>query len=152
MADTAVDQAILTAIPHRPPFLFIDQVVELDDDRALTTKLADPEAAFFKGHYPGQPLMPGVLICEAVFQTGALLLAHRVGGTTGTPKVPVLTRIGEAKFKNIVLPGQTLNIEVTFDEELGDAFFLTGRVSVEGKPVLRVKFACMLSEPRGPEA
>ena len=146
------DQAIYEAIPHRPPFLFVDKIVELADDRAVTIKLADPEADFFRGHYPGQPLMPGVLICESAFQTGALLLSHRMQGADAGDHVPVLTRITEAKFKQTVLPGQTLNIEVTLDEQLGEAFFMTGKVTVEGKLALRVTFACMLAPRAGAKA
>ena len=143
------EQAIYQAIPHRPPFLFIDSIVELSHERALTKKLADPTADFFRGHYPDQPLMPGVLICESAFQTGALLLSHRMPAGGATDRVPVLTRITEAKFKQTVLPGQTLDIEVTLDEELGEAFFMTGKVTVAGKLALRVKFACMMAPRTG---
>ncbi len=66
----------LTAIPHRPPFLFVDEIVEVDDRRILTRKFADPDSDFFRGHYPDYPVMPGVLVCESCFQSGALLIAH----------------------------------------------------------------------------
>ncbi len=132
----------LSSIPHRPPFLFVDEVVEVSDDRIVTTKLADPDAEFFKGHYPDHPVMPGVLICECCFQAGALLIAHKLDGAeVGT--VPVITRIQDARFKRMVRPGQTLQIEVTLDEELDGAYFMTGRVTVEGKAVVRVAFAAM---------
>ena len=147
MTKATVSQSDLP-IPHRDPFLFVDKVIELDQHRILTQKQADPEADFFKGHYPGNPVMPGVLICESVFQAGAILIAHRVGQAGALAGTPVLTRIKEAKFKHIVKPGQTMNVEVVFDEALGDAFFLTGRVTVEGKMVLRVTFACMLAEEK----
>ncbi|HNQ23814.1 MAG TPA: 3-hydroxyacyl-ACP dehydratase FabZ [Phycisphaerae bacterium] len=150
MTGTMTDDTIYTLIPHRPPFLFIDRVVELTTDRAVTTKRIDPDAEFFRGHYPGQPIMPGVLLCEAAFQTGALLLAHRVGISPADRRVPVLTRITEARFKQVVLPGQTLSIEVQFDEQLDEAYFLTGRVSVEGKLAVRVSFACMMTVGKGP--
>ena len=143
------DEAIRQAIPHRPPFLFVDEIVELTPERAVTKKLADPDADFFRGHYPGNPLMPGVLICECAFQAGALLLSNRLSTGTATEHVPVLTRITEAKFKQTVLPGQAMDIEVTLDEELGEAFFMTGKVTVEGKLALRVKFACMMAPRTG---
>ncbi|MHC4697898.1 MAG: 3-hydroxyacyl-ACP dehydratase FabZ family protein [Planctomycetota bacterium] len=84
---------ILTSIPHRPPFLFVDEIVEISQERILTRKLADPEADFFRGHYPGQPVMPGVLLCECCFQAGALLIAHRIGPDEVGKGIPVVTRI-----------------------------------------------------------
>ena len=141
----------LALIPHRPPFLFVDEIVELTSDRILTKMWADPDADYFKGHYPGHPVMPGVLICECVFQAGALLVVHRLGAEKAKGTVPVLTRIKEAKFKHIVRPGQTLAVEVVFDEELGGASYLTGLVTVEGRKVLRVAFVCMLADEASAE-
>jgi 3-hydroxyacyl-[acyl-carrier-protein] dehydratase len=138
------DPAFFGLIPHRAPFLFIDRVVELSDDRVVTTARADPAAGFFAGHYPGNPVMPGVLICECAFQAGALLVANRIDPATRSAGMPVLTRIKEAKFKQIVRPGQVLSVEVTLDDELDGAYFMTGRVTVEGKLALRVEFACTL--------
>ena len=133
----------VSAIPHRPPFLFVDEIVEVTDTRIITTKLADPTADYFRGHYPQRPVMPGVLICECCFQAGALLIARRLGGYDASAGVPVLTRIQDARFRQMVKPGQTLRVEVTLDDELDGAYYLTGRVTAEGKPVLRVTFACM---------
>jgi 3-hydroxyacyl-[acyl-carrier-protein] dehydratase len=137
---------ILAAIPHRPPFLFIDEVIELEDRRILATKRLDPGLAFFAGHYPGNPIMPGVLICEACFQAGALLVSHRLGGWDESKGAPVLTRITDARFRRIVRPGETLAIEVTLDEELDEAFYCTGRVGVNSEAALRVQFVCMLAK------
>ncbi|MCH7812418.1 MAG: beta-hydroxyacyl-ACP dehydratase [Planctomycetes bacterium] len=139
------DSAVLAGLPHRRPFLFVDRIIEATDDRIVTTTRADPQADFFAGHYPGNPVMPGVLVCECAFQAGALLMARRADKTTDR-RTPVLTRIKEAKFKRIVRPGDLLEVEVQLDEELGQACFMTGRVTVAGKPVLRVTFACAMSE------
>ena len=144
------DVDFLDLIPHRPPFLFIDRVIELSDDRVVTIKVAQEDAPFFRGHYPGNPVMPGVLICECAFQAGAVLLANRLGAKTAAHGTPVLTRIREAKFKQLVRPGNLLRVEVTLDEELGGAFFMTGRVTVEGTTVLRLTFACTLSHEEPP--
>ena len=140
----------IEAIPHREPFLFVDEIVAVDDRRIVTTKFINPAAAFFRGHYPGTPLMPGVLQCEACFQAGALLVAHLLGGAGSQPGVPVVTRIKDARFKRIVRPGDTLRCEVTLDETLDNCFFLTGRASVDGKLASRVVFACMLAEAETP--
>ncbi len=141
---------ILAAIPHRPPFLLIDEVVEISADRVVTLKRVDAESGFFDGHFPGHPVMPGVLICECAFQTGALLVAHRVGEGASDASVPLLTRIQDARFKRQVQPGQVLRIEVVLDEELGGAYFMTGRVTCDEKAVLRVQFACTLAPAEGP--
>lgn len=79
-------EQILKAIPHRPPFLFVDKVIELTDTKIRAIKAINPEEPFFKGHYPGNPIMPGVLICESIFQTGAILLSSIIGDISeGTP-------------------------------------------------------------------
>jgi len=130
-------------IPHRPPFLFVDEVVELSADRVVTVKQTDPAEPYFAGHFPGNPVMPGVLLCEAVFQAGALLMSRRAGGDGADPATPILTRIQDARFRRTVRPGEKLVVEVTLDEELDDACYMTGRVTAGGRNVLRVTFACM---------
>ena len=143
-------QLHLNDIPHRPPFLFVDEIVEVDERRILTRTFVDPESDFFRGHYPHQPVMPGVLICEACFQSGALLIASKIGPQNASLDVPVLARITDARFKRIVRPGETLHIEVTLDEELDRAYFMTGRCTVDGKQAVRVVFVCMLAASDGP--
>lgn len=135
---------VLQTIPHRPPFLFVDEVVELDEQRIVTRVQADPEADFFKGHYPGNPVMPGVLLCECCFQAGALLVGQRLRNQRTSAGTPVITRIKEAKFKHIVRPGDVLGVEVVLDEEVNDVFFMTGRLRIGGKLVVRVEFAAKL--------
>jgi len=137
--------SLLSSLPHRPPFLFVDEIVEVAAERIVTRTLADPKADFFRGHYPGHPIMPGVLLCECCFQAGALLIVHRKGGWNWSDGMPVLTRIGDARFKHIVRPGDSLLTEVTLDDELDGAYVLAGRLSVSGKLALRVSFTCMLA-------
>ncbi len=131
-------------IPHRPPFLFVDEIIETSYDRIVTRKKIDADEEFFKGHYPGNPIMPGVLLCEAIFQSGAILIAKNIGGEIdGTP---VLTRINNAKFKNMVKPGDLVTIEVNLKEKLSNAFFMRGKASVDGKVAVIVEFACCLAD------
>jgi 3-hydroxyacyl-[acyl-carrier-protein] dehydratase len=137
------EDSALSAIPHRSPFLFIDEVVEAAEKRIVARKYVDPTEEFFRGHFPGHPVMPGVLICECCFQAGALLMARRTGSPLGGAGLPVLTRIQDARFKRIVRPGETLAIEVVLDDVVDQAYYMTGRVHVEGRSVLRVGFACM---------
>jgi 3-hydroxyacyl-[acyl-carrier-protein] dehydratase len=139
----------IRSIPHRPPFLFVDEITERADRRIVAKKYVDPQSDFFRGHYPGHPVMPGVLVCECIFQTGALLIAGRMGGYDAGSGIPVLARITDARFKRIVRPGDTLRMEVTLDDELEGAFFMTGRATVEEKQVVRVGFAAMLTPDRG---
>ena len=136
-------EEILKAIPHRPPFLFVDSIVELTDTKIKTTRKARADEEFFKGHYPGNPIMPGVLVCEAIFQSGAILLS-RIIGQVGEG-VPVLARINNAKFKNMVKPGDTLEIEAEIAEKVSNVYFLKGRASVDGKTAVTVEFAVTLT-------
>lgn len=139
-------EEILRTIPHRPPFLFIDRILSVGDEGATTSRTWREDEFFYAGHYPGNPITPGVLLCEAVFQTGAVYLAKRLekDGVTIAGKTPVLSRIGETKFKNMVRPGDTTEIEVRFKETLSRFHFLRGTVRSNGKVVLTIEFALAL--------
>src|SRR5437867_7865261 len=117
---------IQSAIPHRAPFLFVDEILEQSDERILCRKTFTGDEYFFAGHYPGFPLVPGVLLCEAAMQAGAILLARHV--PADGKSVPVATRLSDVKFKQMVRPGDTIEIEVELAERLADAFFLKAKV------------------------
>lgn len=136
--------SLLTTIPHRAPFLYVDEVVDLTAQSIVTRFHARPELDFFRGHYPENPIMPGVLICECCFQAGALLIAHRLGKYDASAGVPVLTRIQDARFRRIVRPGETLRVEVQIEDEASNAYHLTGRAYVGDELAVRVSFGCML--------
>jgi len=133
-------QQIYDAIPHREPFLLVDEIVEWTDSRIVCTKVFSGEEDFFAGHYPGHPLVPGVLLCEAAMQCGAILLSRHLAEAEG--KMPVATRMNDVRFKRIVLPGKTIRLEVELTEQLANAFFLKAKVTVEGKVAVRFEFAC----------
>ena len=135
---------IIDRIPHRPPFLWLDRILELADESIRAEKTIPADLDIFKGHYPEYPLMPGVLLCEAVFQAGALLIGELLKGKQETSGVPVLTRIIGAKFKREVRPGDTIEIRAALKEQLGPARFLKGSVRVEGQLAVQVEFACAL--------
>jgi 3-hydroxyacyl-[acyl-carrier-protein] dehydratase len=126
-------------IPHRPPFLWIDEVVERTESRihARTTVAADLD--LFRGHYPDFPVLPGVIQCEMCFQAGALLIAAIEPVEEG--RIPVVTRQTDTQFRRMVRPGETLDIEVELTERLANAFYMTGRTSVGGKVATRLSFA-----------
>lgn len=143
------DQFILDRIPHRPPFLWLDRVVEITGETIRAEKIVPTDLDLFQGHYPEYPLMPGVLLCEAVFQAGALLIGELSRRETGAAEgiaesggMPVLTRILGAKFKREVRPGDALEIAATLVERMGPAWILKGSVRVGGKIAVQVEFAC----------
>ncbi len=140
-----MDREFITArIPHRPPFLWLDRVLELTDSAIKAETTVSVELDIFKGHYPEYPIMPGVLLCEAVFQAGALLIAESLRGKQELKGVPVLTRILGAKFKREVRPGDVIEIAASLKEQVGPAWFLKGSVHVGGKTAVQVEFACAL--------
>jgi 3-hydroxyacyl-[acyl-carrier-protein] dehydratase len=133
-------QTIYNAIPHREPFLLVDEIVEWNDANIRCTKTFTGQEEFFAGHYPGSPLVPGVLLCEAGMQAGAILLSRHMGEKPG--HVPVATRMNDVRFKRIVRPGEMIVMEVELTERLAEAFFLKAKVSVDGKVAVRFEFAC----------
>ena len=139
---------IYRTIPHRPPFLFIDEIVEIREDGATCKRAIRMDEPQFEGHYPGNPIMPGVLLCEACFQTGAIYLAKQIEkeGRSLKDVTPVLSRISDARFKQMVKPGDEVLIEVTMKETLSKFFFLKGRVLKDGKPALTIEFALAMLE------
>jgi 3-hydroxyacyl-[acyl-carrier-protein] dehydratase len=137
--ENKIDERILELIPHRPPFLFVDRIEEISENKIRTVKKIEASEPFFKGHYPHKPIVPGVILCEAVFQTGAILISSLAG--IDKSAVPVLTRVGEAKFRKIVIPGQVIEITAEIIEKISSAYFMKGAVSVDGKNALRVEFA-----------
>ena len=137
---------IYKAIPHRPPFLFVDRVLEISDARIVAEKDLPPGLDFFKGHYPHFPIMPGALTLESIFQAGAILLSGAVRDAEKSG-VPAVTRVKDAKFKRMVLPGDTLRLEVELTERLGPAFYMSGKAMVSNSTVAAVHFTCALVDP-----
>jgi 3-hydroxyacyl-[acyl-carrier-protein] dehydratase len=133
---------IHAAIPHREPFLLIDEIVSRTESRVVCRKRFTGEESFYAGHYPHFPLTPGVLLCEAAMQAGAVLLSAIV--SADGKSVPVATRMNDVRFKRPVRPGETIEIEVELTERLADAFFLKAKVTCEGKVAVRFEFACTL--------
>ncbi len=146
-------EAIQAAIPHRDPFLLIDEVVEQTEDRIVCKRSFSGEEFWYQGHYPDYPLTPGVLLCEACLQAGAVLLskiteaAQEGQGNAGG--VPVATRLNNVQFREMVRPGDSITIEVDLTEHVSNAFFMKGRVKNDstGKLAARCEFACTVAEP-----
>jgi 3-hydroxyacyl-[acyl-carrier-protein] dehydratase len=136
-------EAIKSAIPHREPFLLLDEIVEQTERRIVCRKRFTGEEFWYRGHYPGFPLTPGVLLCEAAMQAGAVLLAKYVAEVPG---MPVATRMNNVKFKSMVRPGDTVDLEVELTEQMAGAFFLTAKVSIGDRTAVTFDFACKMAE------
>lgn len=134
---------IYAMIPHRPPFLWVDRIVSLDHEKIVAEKDLSADLELYHGHYPNQPITPGVILCEAVFQAGALLISHHLSQNgISLSGVPVLTRIYSAKFKRQVPPGTTVTLEARLMEKIGSAWLLKGKVKIDAKTAVSVEFGC----------
>jgi 3-hydroxyacyl-[acyl-carrier-protein] dehydratase len=137
---------IKAAIPHREPFLLLDEIVEQSESRIVCRKTFTGDEFWYRGHYPEYPITPGVILCEAAMQAGAVLLATIVDDSKDS--VPVATRANNVQFKHMVRPGDTIELEVELTERLANAFFMKARVTAGGKVACRFEFACTLA-PKG---
>jgi 3-hydroxymyristoyl/3-hydroxydecanoyl-(acyl carrier protein) dehydratase len=143
------DQAIEAAIPHRAPFLFLDALVDEGADW-LTAEWTVPEdAAFLQGHFPGQPITPGVLLAEHAFQAAAVLISHALGGFRAEDGVPVLTRIRDARYRRAVAPGTKLTTRVEIVERVGPAYHLRASIAAGAQRVASLSFVLSASGALG---
>jgi 3-hydroxyacyl-[acyl-carrier-protein] dehydratase len=136
-------EEVLAAIPQRPPFLFVDKIISRDGNSITTQRTLRADEYFFQGHFPGNPIMPGVLLCEACFQTGAILM-----GGSNHHGLGVVTRIKDTKFKNFARPGDTLTINITLDENIDNAYYMSGTIHIGDKLILKIIFQAALLPPQ----
>ena len=137
---------IKAAIPHREPFLFVDEIVECEEDRILCKKTFHGDEYFFAGHYPNFPIVPGVLQCEAAMQAGAILLSRMLKDENIGDHLPVVAKMGEVRFKQMVHPGDTIFMEVKFRGKITGIYLLHAKVTVNGKTSAQFDIACALTE------
>lgn len=135
-------EKIHAAIPHRAPMLLVDEIVEQYQESIVCKKTFHQDEYFFQGHYPDHPLTPGVILCESAVQSGAVLLSEIVEVVGG---VPVLTRMGDVKFKRMVHPGDTIENHVKLDEVVSTAYYMTAQIKCNGKMVARLSFTCTIA-------
>jgi beta-hydroxyacyl-ACP dehydratase FabZ len=134
---------IFKHIPHRYPFLLVDRIVEIHgDEKVVGIKNVSINESFFQGHFPHQPVMPGVLICEAMAQVGAIF-AHNARGGAPDRKVFVLTGLDNVKFKRPVEPGDQLRMELTCLKRRGSYWRMQGIATVGGKVVAQAEISAM---------
>ncbi len=140
-------------IPHRPPFLFVDEIVSEMPDSLVAKRTWRADEEFYKGHYPGAPITPGVLLCEAVFQTGALYMARQAQAAGAKPGegVPLLAKISDVRFRNPVYPGDLILIEVKKKEVVAGFTMLSGAIKkADNTRVLSVDFTVAWKTPDRP--
>lgn len=146
---TLTIQEIMDFLPHRYPFLLIDRVLEFESQkRIVALKNVTINEPFFPGHFPGAPLMPGVLIVEAMAQAGALLMLSEMEDRHA--KLAVFTGIDGAKFRRSVTPGDQLRIEVGVVSFRSRAGKMEGKAYVDGKLACEATLTCMIV-PRAQE-
>ena len=137
-------EQILGLLPHRYPFLLIDRVIELTDDKVVALKNVSFNEPHFQGHFPGVPVMPGVLQIEAMAQAGGILASTAVQFDPAT-HVMLFMAIDAVKFRKAVTPGDQLRIEVV-PLRKGKIFKMRGEIFVDGKVVSEAEFLAGLAE------
>ncbi len=145
--ETTAISEIHRLIPQRHPFLFVDEMTGFDGKSVETRLKLSGHEDFFKGHFPGNPIMPGVLLQEALFQTGALLMARRQEEAGTAPGLGVIAKVENARFRQLVRPGDELVMRVDLIEDLGTAFVMKGETRVGGKLAAAVQFTCAEIRP-----
>jgi 3-hydroxyacyl-[acyl-carrier-protein] dehydratase len=135
---------IMELIPHRPPFLMIDKVIDVvAGERAIGVKNVTINEGYFQGHFPARPVMPGVLIIEAMAQTAAVLVVHTIG-PMAQGKLVYFMSVDNARFRRPVLPGDTLKVHVTSLRRRGTVWKFEGQAKVDGKLCAEATYAAMI--------
>ncbi len=142
-------EGVKSLIPHRHPMLMIDRIANIDDGKSvLGIKFVSPEEPFFPGHFPNHPVMPGVLIVEAMAQSSAALVVHTLGAEA-RGKVVYFMTVENAKFRKPVVPGDTLYIHCQVQQSRGSVWKFNGIAYVNGQKVAEASYAAMIMDKAG---
>ncbi|WP_016744056.1 3-hydroxyacyl-ACP dehydratase FabZ [Rhizorhabdus wittichii] len=138
---------VMAALPHRYPLLLVDRVEELVvDERITAIKAVTINENFFQGHFPGRPIMPGVLIVEAMAQAAGVLAVESLG-LAGSGKLVYFMTIDEVKFRTPVEPGVLLRLEVAFAQKRGSVCKFEGKAYIGDKLAAQANFTAMIADP-----
>jgi len=141
---------VMAALPHRYPMLLVDRVEEIVPDRSIVAiKAVTINEGFFAGHFPGRPIMPGVLIVEALAQAAGILAVESLG-LAGSGKLVYFMAIDGAKFRKPVEPGVLLRLEAEFVQKRASVCKFAGRALIDGQLAAEANFTAMIADP--PEA
>jgi 3-hydroxyacyl-[acyl-carrier-protein] dehydratase len=137
-------QRIMEMIPHRDPFLMIDKVVDVvKNERATGIKNVSSDEYYFRGHFPARPVMPGVLIIEAMAQTAAVLVVHTLGPES-EGKLVYFMSVDNARFRHPVVPGDVIHVHVTKQRNRGNVWKFEGEAKINGRLCAEAVFAAMI--------
>ena len=150
-ADAAVApldvRRVMAALPHRFPMLLVDRIESIEVDRRIVaTKAVTINEPFFAGHFPDRPIMPGVLIVEALAQAAGVLAVESLG-LAGSGKLVYFMAIDAAKFRTPVEPGVLLTLEVEFIQKRASVCKFAGRATIGGKLAAEANFTAMIADP-----
>ena len=138
---------VMAALPHRYPMLLVDRVLRLERDVSITAiKAVTINEQYFQGHFPGRPIMPGVLIVEALAQAAGILAVESLG-LAGSGKLVYFMAIDGAKFRLPVEPGCLLTLDVEFVQKRASVCKFAGRATVDGKLAAEANFTAMIADP-----
>ncbi|MEY5006801.1 MAG: 3-hydroxyacyl-ACP dehydratase FabZ [Pseudomonadota bacterium] len=147
MAGALDIRAVLAALPHRYPMLLVDRVEEIVPDQSIRAiKAVTINEPFFQGHFPSRPIMPGVLIVEALAQAAGVLAIESLG-LAGSGKLVYFMAIDGAKFRTPVEPGCLLTLEAEFVQKRATVCKFVGRASIDGKLAAEANFTAMIADP-----
>jgi beta-hydroxyacyl-ACP dehydratase FabZ len=139
-------QQIMNILPHRFPMLLVDAIVECDDQKRIVgIKNVTINEPFFQGHFPGMPVMPGVLQLEAMAQTGGILISRIIKESS---LLPYFMAIDKAKFRRVIRPGDQMRIEVELVTSRSRVARFQGKISVDGERASEAELMCMLTDTK----
>lgn len=141
-------EKVKSLIPHRYPFLLVDKVLEITEANIKALKNVTINEPFFQGHFPGSPVMPGVLIVEALAQAAGVLMGNAIerSGASMEDKLMFFMSIDNVKFRQVVVPGDQVHLQVELTQKRASIAKFAGKALVDGKVVTEANFMAMISD------